>query len=181
NNNKKSNKLNKMIAEASEKDLEEANKKYEIVTKYLNGENVDLNVTRRSLRNWVKKYNDAEELYGNGYVGLLHKTKKKENKNSKVPQKTEEIMNEVINQSYKNIKSKTAKQVYRELLVKCEELNIDPPSYQTLCTAINNLSIYEVEESIKGRRAAYKFEEFYTELEFTTPKHGERIFELAHI
>lgn len=181
NNNKESNKLNKMIAEASERDLEEANKKYEIVTKYLNGENVELNVTGRSLRNWVKKYNDAEELYGNGFVGLLPRIKKRGNKNSKLPPETEEIMNDVVNESYKNIKFKTAKQVYRELLVKCEELNIDPPSYQTLCTAINNLSKYEVEESRKGRRAAYKFEELYTELEFTTPKHGERVFELAHI
>src|SRR5699024_6280222 len=112
-NNNESNKLNKMIAEASERDLEEANKKYEIVTKYLNGENVELNVTGRSLRNWVKKFSDAEELYGNGFVGLLPRIKKRGNKNSKLPPETEKLMDDVINESYKNIKSKTAKQVYR--------------------------------------------------------------------
>ena len=171
-----------MISQANEKDLEEANKKYEIVTEYLHLGKVEvINVTERTLRNWIKKYKDAEELYGNGFVGLLPQTKKRGNRNSKLPPETKELMSKMIADSYETIKSKSAKQVYRELLVKCEEFNIDAPSYQTLCNAINSLSKYEVEKARKGRRASYKYEEFYTELEFTTPRHGERIFEIAHI
>lgn len=175
------NALKKMIAQATEQELEEANKKFEIVTKYLNGEKVELNVTERTLRNWVKKYRDAEELYGNGFVGLLSKTKNRGNRNSKLPPETKKLMIKMIRENFSTIKSKTAIQVYRELLVKCDELNLDPPSYQTFCTEIHNQSKYELELARKGRRASYKYEEFYTELEFTTPKHGERVFEIAHI
>lgn len=173
--------VKKMISQASVKDLEEANKKYEIIRMYLKGEKIELTVTERTLRNWVKKYKDAEELHGNGFVGLLPQTKKRGNRNSKLPQDTSELMNRIITDSYETIKLKSAKQVYRELLVKCEEFNIDIPSYQTFCNAINNRSKYEVEKERKGKRASYKYEEIYTELEFTTPKHGERIFEIAHI
>lgn len=180
-NNTENYKLKELVSQASKIDLEEANKKYEIVIKYLNGEHIELTVTDRTLRNWIKKYNDAEELYGNGYVGLLPQTKKRGNRDSKLPTETKDIMDKLILESYETIKSKSAKAVYRELLLKCDELDIDVPSYQTFCKAINSRSIYEVEKARKGERASYKHEEFYTELEFTTPKHGERIFEVGHI
>ena len=181
-NNTDNDKLRELVSQASEKDLSEANKKYEIVTKYLNGEYIELiTVTDRTLRNWIKKFNDAVELYGNGFVGLLPQTKKRGNRDSKLPIETKELMDKLILNSYGTIKSKSAKSVYRELLLECDELNIDAPSYQTFCKAINTPSTYEVEKSRKGARASYKHEEFYTELEFTTPKHGERVFEFGHI
>ena len=46
---------------------------------------------------------------------------------------TVELMNRVISDSYETIKLKTAKVVYGELLVKCEEYNFYPPSYTTFC------------------------------------------------
>ncbi|WP_342559806.1 TnsA endonuclease N-terminal domain-containing protein [Psychrobacillus sp. FSL W7-1457] len=177
-----SNELKKMILQANETDLIETNKKYEIVVKYLNKEKIEfINVTDRTLRNWVKKYKDAEEIYGNGFVGLLPQTKKRGNRNAKLPIESIELMNKVISESYETIKSKSAKQVYRELLVKCEESNFYVPSYATFCETINNRAKYDVEKARKGNRASYKYEEFYSELEFTTPRHGERIFEIAHI
>ncbi|MCM3358648.1 TnsA endonuclease N-terminal domain-containing protein [Psychrobacillus sp. MER TA 171] len=180
--NNESNELKKMISQANETELIEANKKYEIVVKYLNGEKIEfINITDRTLRNWVKKYKDAEELYGNGFVGLLPQTKKRGNRNAKLPTETIELMNKMITESYETIKSKSAKQVYRELLVKCEESNFYVPSYATFCETINNRAKYDIEKARKGSRASYKYEEFYIELEFTTPRHGERIFEIAHI
>ena len=176
------NELKNMVSQANENDLKNAIIKYDIVAKYLNGEKVELkNVTDRTLRNWVKKYKDAEELYGNGFVGLLPQTKKRGNRNLKLPIETIELMNKMITESYETIKSKSAMQVYRELLVKCEELNFYVPSYSTFCETINNRAKYDIEKARKGSRASYKYEEFYTELEFTTPKHGERNFEIAHI
>jgi putative transposase len=64
NNNETSNdnNLNKLISEATESDLAIANDRYDIVIRYLNGEKAKLdNVTDRTVRNWVKKYKDAEE------------------------------------------------------------------------------------------------------------------------
>lgn len=152
------------------------------MVKYLNGEKIKLdNVTDRTIRNWVKKYQDAEVQYGNGYVGLLPKTKKRGNRQEKIPTESLDLMNKIIEDSYKTIKLKTARVVYGELVVKCEEQNLYLPSYQTFCKTIKNQNVYDVELSRKGKRAAYKYEEFYVELELTTPRHGERIFETAHI
>ncbi|MBT2643434.1 DDE-type integrase/transposase/recombinase [Bacillus sp. ISL-41] len=172
----------KIISQATESDLSTANARYEPVVKYLNGEKIEFdNVTDRTVRNWVKKYRDAELLHGNGYLGLLPYTKKRGNRKARIKSETLELMVEMIDGSYATNKLKTAKAVYRELVVKCEEKNIDPPSYPTFCKAIKNRSIYELTFNREGSRAAYKHEEFYWELELTTPRHGERIFETAHI
>ena len=177
------NEIKKFISQATETDLSKANERYEVVVKYLNGEKIELdNVTDRTVRNWVKKYKDAEVQYGNGYLGLLPDTKRRGNRQDRIQPKTINLMNDMIDESYKTIKLKTAREVYGEFINKCEELNIHPPSYQTFCKAIKKRSVYELELNRKGRRAAYKYEEFMFELDFfTTPKHGERIFEIAHI
>ncbi|MDM5230201.1 TnsA endonuclease N-terminal domain-containing protein [Lysinibacillus pakistanensis] len=174
--------VKKIISQANEKDLEDANKKFDTVTKYIKGEELEaINVSERTIRNWVKSYKDAEELYGIGYVGLIPQKKKRGNKKSKIPLESIELMNKVITESYETVKNKSAMQVYRELQVIGEELNIFVPSYATFCEKIKNRPKFEVEKARKGDRAAYKYEELYTELEFTTKKHGERIFEIAHI
>lgn len=171
-----------MILQASEKDLKEANDKYTVVIKYINGEDVKLpNITERTLRNWINKFNKAKELYGNGYIGLLPKTKNRGNREPKLPIETKELMNTVIGESFENIKAKSMKTVYRELRERCKKADLIAPSYQTFCNTINNRSKYEMEKARKGERAAYKYEPIYTELKFTTPKHGDRIFEIAHI
>lgn len=171
-----------LISQANEKDLGTANKRYEIVMKVLNDNEVKTEgVTQRTIRNWIKKYKDAEEMYGNGFVGLLPKTKDKGNRNAKLPKETKDLMEQMITENYATIKSKSVREVYREFIVKCEELQIPDASYKALWKAINVRSKYDIERARKGGRAAYKYEEFYYELEFTSPKHGERIFNIAHI
>lgn len=174
--------LKSIISSASDSDLSVANKRYEIVVDFLNGLKIEgLDVTDRTLRNWVKKYKEANELYGNGFVGLLPQTKHKGNREGKIPLAAKELMENVIKNNYDTIKQKSAKAVYRELLVKCDELNIEAPSYQSFCKTIKNRSVYATTKARKGERAAYNNEELYTQLEFTTPKHGDRVFEIVHI
>lgn len=177
------NSIKKFICKATESDLRIANQRFEVVLKYLKGEKIELdNVTDRTIRNWAKKYRDAEELYGNGYIGLLPSIGGRGNWKPKLPAETHNLMKEMIKESYKTSKLKTAKEVYGELLNKCAESNIVVPSYQTFCEAIkNNNNIYDLTAEREGKKAAYKHEEFYFELDPTTPKHGERIFEIAHI
>lgn len=174
--------MKKIISEATESDLSIANKRHEVVVKYLNGEKIELdNVTDRTIKNWVKKYRDAEELHGNGYIGLLPKTKGRGNRKPRVSDDVINLMDKLITDSYKNNKLKSAREVYGELVEECNKLEYMPPSYATFCEAIRNYNVYDLTVSREGKRAAYKHEEFYFELEQTTPKHGERIFEIAHI
>src|SRR5690606_13766219 len=55
------------------------------------------------------------------------------------------------------------------------------PSYKTFSQAINHRPRQEQTEKREGRRAAYQQQSFYWELEFTTPRHGDRPFEIGHI
>ncbi|MEK4669000.1 TnsA endonuclease N-terminal domain-containing protein [Niallia sp. FSL R7-0271] len=172
----------KIISQATESDLSIANERYDVVVKYLNGEKIEIeNVTDRTIRNWVKKYRDAEVLHGNGYIGLLPSIKKRGNRKTRIQPETLDLMIEMIEGSYETIKLKTARAVYGEFVVKCEERDLDPVSYATFCEAIKKRSVYETKLNREGSRAAYKHEEFYWELELTTPRHGERVFETAHI
>jgi transposase InsO family protein len=55
------------------------------------------------------------------------------------------------------------------------------PSYKTFCLAVRRRPSYVQTLKRQGRRAAYKYEETYWELSATTPRHGDRPFEIGHI
>ncbi|MEQ2528859.1 TnsA endonuclease N-terminal domain-containing protein [Bacillaceae bacterium CLA-AA-H227] len=171
-----------IISQASKDELKIANERYEVVLRFLNKEKIDdVQVDERTIRNWVRKYQNAEELYGHGFIGLIPQKKKRGNRKAKINQDILELMDKVISESFETIKLKTRSAVYGELLVRCEEKNLEPVSFPTFCKHIKNRSLYETTLKRKGRRSAYKYEEFYFELESTTPRHGDRVFEIAHI
>lgn len=61
-----------IIRSAGEIELEHANRKYTVVQGILNGgKYTDYNISVRTIRDWMKKYRDAEKIFGNGYVGLI--------------------------------------------------------------------------------------------------------------
>lgn len=55
------------------------------------------------------------------------------------------------------------------------------PSYVTFSSRIKQRSGYQQTKKRLGSRAAYQKSNFYWELEFTTPRHGDRPFEICHI
>ncbi|MDP7979709.1 TnsA endonuclease N-terminal domain-containing protein [Bacillus sp. WLY-B-L8] len=170
------------ILEASPEDLEKANQRLEIVQKALQKEKFqDIGVTDRTVRTWLKNYRDAEELFGNGYVGLLPNYKKKGNRNRKLPSETIELMEKFIETEYENIKQKNKYTVYGQFLGICEKESLLAPSYKTFCVAINNRPKYEQVKKRQGNRAAYEYEEFYWNLSSEVPRHGERPFQISHI
>jgi len=62
-----------------------------------------------------------------------------------------------------------------------EEQGIAVPSYKTFAQAIQNRPRAEQVKKRQGKRAAYQHETFYQELSLTTPRHGDRPFEIGHI
>jgi len=64
---------------------------------------------------------------------------------------------------------------------KCDELGVIAPTYATFCTAVRERPAFLRTLKRQGRRAAYTHSSFYFELEPTTPRHGDRPFEIAHI
>lgn len=57
----------------------------------------------------------------------------------------------------------------------------DPPSYQAFCERISDRPIYQKTLARQGKRAAYQVAPTYWDLDYKTPRHGSRPFEICHI
>ena len=171
-----------ILIQAKQHDYEIANRRYELVKRKLNGElNESNDVPSRTLREWTKKFKEAQILYGNGYLGLIPKSKDRGNRSDKLPLESIELMNEYIEREYETNKQKSMRVVYGSLINACEEKGIIAPSYKTFTNYIKVRPKALKVEKRKGKRAAYNYNQFYWELELKTPRHGERAFHVCHI
>ncbi len=167
---------------ASPEDQAEALSRYRVIEPYLNGyppENET--VPRRTVRHWKSKYLAAQQQYGCGYIGLLSHRSAKGNRNRKLPEDTLTLIEKFILEDYETLKQKKMWEVYSALLRVCEQQGAIAPSYKAFTKEVKKRSSYEQIQKRQGRRAAYKQETFYWELNRTTPRHGDRPFEIAHI
>jgi transposase InsO family protein len=176
-------KISSTLAAANEDDLSIDNQRFELVQRHLNGEPASdgKTVPGRTLRLWVASYRKAETQCGSGYLGLIPKTSRRGNRGSKLPEESRTLLNEYIDQNYETLKQKSKFTVWAALLHACQEKGIVAPSYVTFCSATRKRPAFETLLKRKGRRAAYTHEPFYWELDPTTPRHGDRPFEIGHI
>lgn len=72
-------------------------------------------------------------------------------------------------------------EVYAAFARACEEKGFVTASYKTFCQAVKQRPKEEQTLKRQGRRAAYQKQSFYWELKQTTPRHGERPFQIVHI
>ena len=174
--------VQELLARASPQDFREANRRYATLAPCLLGRPAaDVVVPARTLRHWLARWRDAEQLLGCGYVGLLPGWWKCGNRRRKLPEPTLAALDEFIANDYETLKQKPRCEVYGALLRACEERGIVAPSYKTFSQAVNQRPRQEQTEKRQGHRAAYQQQSFYWELEFTTPRHGDRPFEIGHI
>jgi putative transposase len=118
---------------------------------------------------------------GSGYVGLIPQTHLRGFRGSKLPQATLSVMAEFIENDYETHKQKRRYEVWCVLKSECEQRGVIPPSYKTFARAIRRGAGHRQTLKRKGHRAAYKEEPFYWTLDQTTPRHGDRPFEIGHI
>jgi len=123
----------------------------------------------------------ALQQYNCGYVGLLSHRHVKGNRSRKLPEDTLTEIAQFIKEDYETNKQKNVSIVYGSLINACEQKGIIAPSYKTFVKEVKRRSGYEQTEKRQGRRAAYPQQEFYWELKRTTPRHGDRPFEIGHI
>ena len=172
------------IAEASEQEIKIANYRYEIILPVLEGLSIkDINegkATRRTIRNWVNSYKQAEQQYGSGYIGLIPSIKKRGNRVQHLPDETLECVNTFLGEN-ETVRDQSIKVLYGKLDSICKIKGIDVPSPKTFSKIIKSRPRYQRIMRTQGSRAAYEQEEFYWELEMTTPRHGERAFHIAHL
>ncbi len=168
------------LANASRENLAEANKRYACVIAGLNNEPLPFETKPRTLRDWTKKYREASSVYGRGFIGLLP-LPRSGNQNPKLPAATRELMQKFIDEKYETLKQMKKLAVYAMYRSESKNRGIEAATYQTFANEIEKRPNYEQTLKRQGRRAAYDQTPFYWHLELTTPRHGERPFQIAHI
>lgn len=170
-----------LLASASEEELKIANERFDVVKRHLAGETSAPSAPARTIRLWVARYRLAREQYGNGYVGLLPKISHRGNRTSRLPDDSRGLLAEFVTKDYESLKQKTRVASWAALKRTCEEKSIVAPSYVTFCLAVRERPAFDQTLKRQGRRAAYAHAPFYFELQATTPRHGDRPFEIGHI
>ncbi|MDH3674031.1 MAG: DDE-type integrase/transposase/recombinase [Anaerolineae bacterium] len=172
-----------ILAKASPEAMQEANRRY---YQAINPSSCEATVlalppSARTLRRWRQKYRQAQERYGYGYLGLLPNHHQKGNRARKLPESTHKLMTDFIENNYETFKQKNLRTVYGQLVDACQANDLIAPSYKTFAEAVKQRPRYEQLRKRQGRRAAEPHRPFYWELSLTTPRHGDRPFEIVHV
>jgi putative transposase len=163
--------------------LRAANHRYNVVAQYLmtGAAPAGADTPPRTVFRWVARFRHAEATLGNGFAGLLSEVSRRGNRNSKLPAVSLQIMREHIETDYETLTQKSMYASWIRLKLVCEGTGTAAPSYKTFCRAVGQRPILNQTLNRKGRRAAYRLEVMFWALELTTPRHGDRPFEIGHI
>ncbi|TAM83452.1 MAG: hypothetical protein EPN47_04910 [Acidobacteria bacterium] len=170
----------KILSGASVNALRTANRRAELVKGNASGSSHKA-VSSRTLRRWKAASRQAQEGYGNAFVELLPHTQRRGNRAAKLPVPTQTLMQRFIAEDYETSKQKSKLASWIALKLACEREGLVAPSYRTFRLAVAHRPPHDRILKRQGRRAAYAREAFYWYLEQTTPRHGDRPFEIAHI
>jgi len=172
--------LLQILSEASVNALRTANRRAELIRE--DGSSPLQNqVSSRTLRRWKAGYRQAQASYGNGFVGLLPHIERRGNETARLPVATKTLMERFVKEDYESAKQKSKFASWISLTLACEREGLVTPSYRTFRLAISHRPPHDRALKRQGRRAAYVHEPFHWYLEPTTPRHGDRPFEIAHI
>jgi len=180
--------IQNQLGEASREDFDEANMRYDAIRPYLATGIPKHEPTPpgtpcvRSRRRWIVAYEAAEQEYGCGYIGLLP-TENLGNRLPKMPERARAKMIEFIDQEFESIRNEGVTQAWRRYMGVCdaESPPLDPPSRATFSRAVRQRPRWQQTLKRQGARAAYIHEPFYWRVTQTTPRHGDRPFEICHL
>ncbi len=167
------------IAKASPKSQEAAYKRWREILAYARGG--ALTVTTRSVQNWMAAYRQAEANFGSGYVGLLDRVAERGNRSPRVPDASKELLKAYLTTHYATPVGKRAIAVYRLYREEALKQGIPPVGERTFYRERAAFEDSSVVAQRRGKRAAYALEPALTYLDQTTPRHGQRPFERAHL
>lgn len=172
------------LSSATTEDIEAANRRYYAIHPELCPLESRRDVPGRSLRKWRALARQGMAVYGNEFVGLLPAISRRGNRTRKLEPRTLSIMQEEI-LSKDGVKANAAKGLFTcwsVVVSRCRHEGLIPPSRKAFVSEIKRLMTpEEFKKARQGEKAGYDLEIPYLSLERETPKHGCRIFDLAHI
>jgi len=164
---------------ASPKSQEAANKRWREILAYFRGD--PISCTKRSVQNWLAAYARTEAEMGCGYVGLLDRVAERGNRSPRAPDASKELLRAYLKTHYSAPVAKRAAAVYRLYREDAIRQGIPPVGERTFYRERAAFEDASVVARRRGKRAAYALEPALAYLDQTTPRHGERPFERAHL
>lgn len=135
----------------------------------------------RTLRHWRHRAAEGEIVYGNRFAGLIARISARGNRQRKVAPRVIELMNEVIDTEVMAAIQPKIMVCYGMARNKCIEAGLIPPSEKTFRAEIRRRREDVVAKARLGRKASYPLTEFQWRINQSTPRHGERPFQVGHI
>ena len=171
------------LSRASESDLKVATHRSDLIRRYLDSGRLPTKaeVPERTFFRWLGEYRQAEAAYGTGFLGLLPRCGDRGNRAAKLPEASRRLMHEHIERDYETLKQKTKYASWIQLKLTCDAQATSAPSYKTFCLAVSARPTFDQTLKRQGRRASYQVATFYWNLDLTTPRHGDRPFEIVHM
>lgn len=135
----------------------------------------------RTLRFWRRRAEEGELAYGNRFAGLIPRISARGNRNRKLNVEVVKAMEEIIGTDVLNEDKPEISVAYGKLRNLCEARGHLPPSDKTFRAEIRRVKEAQLIEARSGNKAAYALSEFQWQVDQSTPRHGERPFEIGHI
>ncbi|OIQ97596.1 integrase core domain protein [mine drainage metagenome] len=151
------------------------------VAKLDNSKPVATTIPARTLRYWRHRAEEGELATGNRFAGLIPRISARGNRHRKTSAETITQMNEVIDTEVLIACQPKISVCYGMVRNRCQEIGAIPPSEKTFRAEIKRRREETVVLARQGRRAAYSVTEFQWHVDQSTPRHGERPFEIGHI
>jgi putative transposase len=134
---------------------------------------------KSKLRAW---YREAEDVLGDGLLGLLPRTYLRGNRNRKVEQEQIKIMNDVIDEQITDGRRGLIAPAYGTVRQRCIGAGRRPPSEKTFRLQIKwHKRASEITAAREGAKAAYSQTDFCWRIEHSSPRHGDRPYAVGHI
>ncbi|MEJ8676931.1 DDE-type integrase/transposase/recombinase, partial [Chromobacterium amazonense] len=138
--------------------------------------------SKRSLRRYRRNYQQAKDLMGNGFIGLIDQSQRKGNRTPRLPAEAQERMNTVLVEHYLNKNNASLSMAYNMLLALYVDEPYAAPSIKAFRKALKRISTsYEATLTRQGSKAAYNQKELVWTDAAVFPPQGAYPFDIAHI
>jgi putative transposase len=135
----------------------------------------------RTVRRWRHAFREAQLYEGSGYIGLLPHIHQRGNRERKLSDTAWEMLQHYIDQDYETARQPHAASVWVAYRQACEREGVTPASLKTFGKAVRQRPQEAQIYKRQGKRAVHQIQKRYWVLEPTTPKHGERVWQIVHL
>lgn len=137
---------------------------------------------KRARANWMAAWRRAERRYGFGFLGLVPNLEHRQgNHERKISSTALSIIEQVFYKHWADPKRKRMAAMWGEARLLCHEAGVEAMSLKTFRSEIAKRKTHKDIVKRLGVKGAYADEPEFLTLEYTTPRHGTRPFQIGHV